>query len=226
MSTNASDDLETTGYFLPEDSQLRLKKLREYVEFLANLSRPRMADEQKESFAEIRPGEVGICLELLEEQIGQVLDELSWPAERGDSVATCEVDAKASAYAYAEAAAPEVAEPVMDDAGNRHIFGVTLNQIDEINLLLDSLRAHGNVVTCSDHAELADVTLSIMGDAIVRDAQKLRDIIDDVHDAQRLEATRGTRNGVREQWASYRLLPVPLPMGSASPIVRRLSICQ
>jgi hypothetical protein len=30
--------------------------------------------------------------------------------------------------------------------------GVTLDQIDEINLLLSSLRALGNVVTC-DHAE-------------------------------------------------------------------------
>ncbi|NMW23282.1 hypothetical protein HFP05_02385, partial [Rhodanobacter denitrificans] len=55
MSTFDSDDLETTGYFLPEDSQLRLKKLREYVEFLANLARPRIADEAKEWYAEIRP---------------------------------------------------------------------------------------------------------------------------------------------------------------------------
>ena len=29
MSTFNSDDLGTTGYFLPEDSQFRLKKLRE-----------------------------------------------------------------------------------------------------------------------------------------------------------------------------------------------------
>ena len=44
MSTFDSDDLETMGYFLPEDSQLRLKKLREYVEFLSHLAQPRMAD--------------------------------------------------------------------------------------------------------------------------------------------------------------------------------------
>jgi hypothetical protein len=80
MSKFDSDDLETTDYFLPEDSQFRLKKLRGYAEFLANLARPRMADEEKEWYAEIRPGEVAICLELLEEQIGQVLNELSWPA--------------------------------------------------------------------------------------------------------------------------------------------------
>jgi len=219
MSTFDSDDLETTGYFLPEDSQLRLKKLREYVGFLTNLARPRMADEEKEWFAEIRPGEVAICLELLEEQIAQVLDELSWPAERGNRAAACEADAKAEACT--EVAEPDVAEPVMDEAGNRHLFGVTLNQIDEINLLVSSLRAHGNVVTCSDHAELSDVTLSIMGDAIVRDVEKLRDIISDIHDEQRLESPHGTKPGVREERAAYLALPARLSMGSTSHIVRQ-----
>jgi len=84
MSTFDSDDLDTMGYFLPEDSQLRLKKLGEYVTFLANLARPRTSDEDREWLVEIRVGEVAICLELLEEQIGLVLDELSWPALLGD----------------------------------------------------------------------------------------------------------------------------------------------
>ena len=214
MSTFDADDLETMGYFLPEDSQLRLKKLREYVEFLANLARPRTSVEEKECYAEIRPGEVAVCLELLEEQIAQVLNELSWPAERG------EADAHANAEDSIEAAEPAVAEPVMDEAGNRCLFGVTLTQLDDINLLLDSLRAHGNVVTCSDHAELSDVTLSIMGDAIVRDAQKLRDIIDDVN-AQQLGPPRGTRTGVREERATYHALPAHLPKASTSHLVRQ-----
>jgi hypothetical protein len=42
MSKFDSDDLETTGYSLPEDSQLRLKKLREHAEFLSHLAQPRM----------------------------------------------------------------------------------------------------------------------------------------------------------------------------------------
>jgi hypothetical protein len=219
MSTFDSDDLETMGYFLPEDSQLRLKKLREYVEFLANLARPRTSVEEKECYAEIRPGEVAICLELLEEQIAQVLNELSWPAERG------EADAHANAEDSIEAAEPAVAEPVMDEAGNRCLFGVTLTQLDDINLLLDSLRAHGNVVTCSDHAELSDVTLSIMGDAIVRDAQKLRAIIDDVN-AQRLGPSHGAKPGVREERATYHALPARLPMASTSHLVRQLPTYQ
>ncbi|WP_255368376.1 hypothetical protein [Rhodanobacter sp. OK091] len=213
------------GYFLPEDSQLRLKKLREYVEFLANLAQPRTSVEEKECYAEIRPGEVAVCLELLEEQIAQVLNELSWPAERGERVAACEADAHANAKDDTEAAEPDVAEPVMDEAGNRCLYGVTLNQLDDINRLLDSLRAHGHVVTCSDHAELSDVTLSIMGDAIVRDAQKLRDIIDDVN-AQKLEPARGTRTGVREERATYRALPARLPMAGTSHLVRQLPTYQ
>jgi hypothetical protein len=188
------------------------------VGFLTNLARPRRPDEDQEWYAEIRPGEVAICLELLEEQTAQVLDELSWPAERGERAAACEADADAGTCT--QAAAPNAAEPVRDEAGNRFLFGVTLDQLDEINLLLSSLRALGNVVTCSDHAELSDVTLSIMGDAIVRDVEKLRDINRDVN-AQELEPSRRTKPGVREEWATYLALPARLPMGSTSHVVRQ-----
>jgi len=223
MSTFDSDDLETMGYFLPEDSQLRLKKLREYVEFLSHLAQPRRPDEEQEYLPEIRPGEVAICLELLEEQIAQVLAELSWPAERRDRTAACET--AANAEACTEAAEPDAAEPVRDEAGKRFLFGVTLDQFDEIGRLLDSLRALGNVVTCSDHAELSDVTLSIMGDAIVRDVEKLRDINRDVN-AQQLESPHGTKPGVREEWATYLALPARLPSGCESYAVRQHPTCQ
>jgi hypothetical protein len=229
MSTIDANDLGMTGYFLPEDSQLRLKQLREYVGFLTNLARPRRPDEDREWYSEIRPGEVAICMELLEEQIGQVLDELSWPAERGERAAAAKADAEAEAEAEAEveaeaeaeAEACPQAEPVRDEAGNRLLFGVTLDQFDKIGRLLDSLRALGNVVTCSDHAELSDVTLSIMGDAIVRDVEKLRDIMSDVH-GRRLEPPHATKPGVREEWATYGVLPPCLPMGNVPPIVRQL----
>src|SRR6185312_4069001 len=223
MSTIDTDDLETTGYFLPVDSQLRLKQLREYVGFLTNLARPRRPNEDREWFSEIRPGEVAICLELLEERIAQVLDELSWPAERGERAAAGEADAEAEACT--EAAKPEVAEPMMDEADHRYLFGVTLDQLDEMNLLLSSLRALGNVVTCSDHAELSDVTLSIMEDAIVRDTEKLRDIVRDVN-VQGLKPPHGTKPGVREEWASYIALPARLPMGRTSHVVQQHPTCQ
>jgi hypothetical protein len=227
MSTIESDDLGTTGYFLPEDSQLRLKQLREYVGFLTNLARPRRPDEDREWYSEIRPGEVAICMELLEEQIGQVLDELSWPAERGERAAAPKVDADAEAEAEActQAATPNTAEPLRDEAGNRLLFGVTLDQFDKIGRLLDSLRALGNVVTCSDHAELSDVTLSIMGDAIVRDVEELRDIMSDVQ-GRKLGPLHATKPGVREEWAIYGVLPACLSTGGVSPIVRQLPTYQ
>lgn len=223
MSTIGANDLGTIGYFLPEDSQLRLKQLREYVGFLTHLARPRRPDEDREWCEEIRPGEVAICMELLEEQIGQVLEELSWPAKRGETSAAGEADADAKACT--KAAEPEVAEPEMDEPDNRLLVGLTLDQIDEINLLLTSLRALGNVVTCSDHAELSDVTLSIMDDAIVRDVMKLRDIMRDV-EAQKLELPQATRPGVREEWATYGVPAACLPTGSVSPIVRQLPTYQ
>ncbi|MGN6382294.1 MAG: XAC0095 family protein [Dyella sp.] len=222
MSTIDSEDRNVTGYFLPEDTQLRLKQLREYVGFLTNLARPRRPDEDSECYNEIRPGEVAICFELIEEQIGLVLDELSWPGERGESAdapsAAAETEKQAEA-SDTDAEKPYGTEPASEEAGNRWIAGVSLGQIDEIHLLLDSLRAHGNVVASSDEAKLKDVTLSIMGDAICRDAQKLRDIVDAIYDDQRLQP-RASKSGVREEHATYFALPASMTTGTAPPILR------
>jgi hypothetical protein len=217
MSTIDSD-LGASGYFLPGDSQLRLKKLREYVGFLANLARPRRADESQEWAAAIHSGEVAVCLELLEEQLGQVLDELSWLAGRGEGAAARGADAQA------EAAEPGIAPPGMDEAGSRYAFGVTVDQIDAINLLIDMLRAHGDVVAASDAADFDAHTLSTVGNAIFFGANKLREIILDV-EAQRLEGERGSRNGVRDGRGAYRVLPTRLPMRGAAPVTRQLVTC-
>lgn len=210
MSTIDSEDRTVTGYFLPEDTQLRLKQLREYVGFLTNLARPRRPDEDSECYNEIRPGEVAICFELIEEQIGLVLDELSWPGERGESAdapSTAADTEKQAEAADTDAEKPYAADPGSEEAGYRWIAGVSLSQIDEIHLLLDSLRAHGNVVASSDEAKLKNVTLSVMGDAICRDAQKLRDIVDAIDDEQRLQP-RASKPGVREEHTGY-CVPTP-----------------
>jgi hypothetical protein len=225
MSTIDSDDLEATGYFLPEDSQLRLKQLREYMAFLANLARPRRPDEDREWTVEIRVGEVAICLELLEEQIGQVLEELSWPAERGLRAAVQQKDDTAPVAMEAEATKPEAAEEGTDGPGVPYLFGVTLNQVDEINLLLEMIGAHSDVVIASHEAEFADHTLSLVGHAIFCDTQKLRDIIRDVNE-QRLQPVRGTRTGVREERVAYHALPACLSMPGASRVVRQLPTYQ
>jgi hypothetical protein len=233
MSTIDSDDLDTTGYFLPEDSWSRLKNLHEYVGFLANLARPRRPDEDREWYSEIRPGEVAICMELLEEQIGQVLEELSWPAERGERAVAPEAEAEGDAEPEVMTAAeavetgdtePELAGPARSEASKRYVAGVTLDQIDELARLGDILRAHGDVVVATAQADFADVTLSIMGDAILEHAERLQDIIRDVDGAQRIDDPHGTKPGVREEQASYLALPMRMPMSGVSPIVRQLPI--
>ena len=231
MSTFDSNDLGTKGYFLPEDSQLRLKQLREYVGFLTNLARPRRPDEDQEWYSEIRPGEVAICMELLEEQIAQVLAELSWPAERGERAAAPEAKAEREAEPEVMTAAeavepddtePELAGPARSEAGKRYVAGVTLDQIDELARLGDILRAHGDVVVATDQADFADITLSIMGDAILEHAERLQDIIRDVDCTQRLDEPHRPKPGVCEERASYLALPMRVPMGSASPTVQQL----
>ena len=225
MSTIDSEDRNVTGYFLPEDTQLRLKQLREYVGFLTNLARPRRPDEDSECYNEIRPGEVAICFELIEEQIGLVLDELSWPGERGEpaeapkAAADAETDAEAEA-ADTEAEASYVAEPATNAASIRYVAGVTLSQIDEMHLLLGSLYAYGNVVVCTDHAELSEATLTVMGDAIYRDVDALRDILREIDGPQRLEPPLVVKPGVREEEATYLALPTQMPMSNTSHVVR------
>jgi hypothetical protein len=206
MSTFDSNDPEKmTGYFLPQDRQFRLKKLREYVEFLAHLARPRMADEEREGVPGIRVGEVAICLELLAEQMGLVLDDISWPACRSESEAALEADAE-----------PEAAEEVPGDAGGRYLFGVTLEQVDTLSRLIDMIAAHGDVVIASDDAEFADHTLSALGDAIFNDARTVREILRQV-ELQELGPARGPRTGVGEERASYRAGQARLRGDSASP---------
>lgn len=236
MSKIELKDMVTTGYFLPEDTQLRLKQLREYVTFLSNLARPRRPDEDNEWYAEIRTGEVAICLELLAEQIAQVLDELSYPAERGDKAAAPEVTADAepeeeerkagAAYADADDTEPESAIPLMNEAGKRYVSGVTLDQIDELARLGDILRAHGDVVTATDQADFAAVTLSIMGDAIIRDAERLRDIMRDVDCGQRLDEPLDSNGGVQDETATYLATPACRPLRVRSRPSARLSVVE
>jgi len=179
MSTFDSYDRETMGYFLPEDSQLRLQKLREYAEFLSYIAQPRTPDVQQEWIPEIHVGQVAICLELLAEQVGLVLNDLSFPAYRSESDA---------------AAMP-------DDADGRYLFGMTLEQVDTLNQLIDMIVAHGDVVTASHDAELADHTLSLLGHAIFSDARAVREIIRQL-ESQRLNP-RNSQPGVSEEQGVY-----------------------
>ncbi|MHB1059758.1 MAG: hypothetical protein ACYC0F_17935 [Rhodanobacter sp.] len=98
---------------------------------------------------------------------------------------------------------PEPAGPAMDEAGKPYVSGVTLEQIDELARLGDILRTPGDVVVATDQADFADVTLTIMGDAILRDAERLRDIIRAIDSMQRLDGRRRSHADVQEEAATY-----------------------
>lgn len=194
MATFDADDRNTMGYFLPENSQLRLQKLRDYAEFLSHIAQPRTPDVQQEWVPEINTEQVAICLEFLVEQMDLVLDGLSFPAYRAERDASPAADET-----------PYATETMPDDAGGRYRFGMSLDQVDALNHLIDMIVAHGDVVTASHGAELADHTLSLLGHAIFNDARAVRDIIR-VVESQRLGAARGSHTGVGEERGVYRVV--------------------
>jgi len=155
---------------------------------------------------------VAICLELLAEQVGLVLDEMSWPAYRSESEAAAEAGA-------------EPAKEVPGDADERYRFGMTMEQIDTLNRLIDMIVAHGDVVIASDEAEFADHTLSVLGDAIFNDARAVRAIMRQVG-SQRLNPARGSQTGVGEERATYHAGRACLPAGRVSHVARQLPTYQ
>ena len=220
MSNHDTNDRKPGGGVLPEGTQLRLEKLHAYVASLVKLLQPGQADESADEGVPMPPAAMAICLEQLEQQIAQLMAAFSPPGERGSDAAASAADAGADVHAgegddIAETNA--ALEDIIDPAtGKRYVSGVTLEQIDDMNLLLASLRALGNVVVCSDHAELSSDTLTVMGDAIYRDVRSLREIVDAIYESQAL-GKRYELHSVCEAHATYLALPEPSFTGSASP---------
>jgi hypothetical protein len=191
MSKRESDDPGMPGYFLPEDSQLRLAKLSDHIRFLARLAQPRTWDEGRQCALEVPVGELAICLELLAEQADLVLQEMSWFAPRQAGSSAAERSAES-------AATPDVS----DTADQRFAFGITLDQIDALDRLIQTICAHGDVVAAGYNAELAHHTLPLMGQAIYDAAATVRTLLDQV-EAQRLGQASNPRSGVGEEHAAY-----------------------
>ncbi|WP_425501602.1 XAC0095 family protein, partial [Pseudoxanthomonas kalamensis] len=95
MAHDRLDDEDMPGYFLPEDSQFRLAKLRDHVRFLVRLALPRTQAEERAAEPKVRMGELALCLELLADQVDLVLDALSYPAQRTDTMRDAWSDATA-----------------------------------------------------------------------------------------------------------------------------------
>ena len=198
MSTHASDNLDRLGYFLPEDSQQRLKRLCENLRFLVQLAQPRTRDEELEREPDVYMGDVAMCLELLGEQADLVLDALSWRQAPG-SLREEDDDDGAS-----EAAAD--VEEENDTADERFAFGLTVTQVDALDRLARTISAHGDVVTTGRTAELAEGTLSQLGQAIFDAAAALQDLLDQV-ETQRLGHAAGPDTRVREARGVYAACP-------------------
>jgi hypothetical protein len=195
MSKCEAGDLDLPGYFLPEDSQFRLAKLRNYMEFLSRLAQPRSADEEREEATEVRPSELSICLELLAEQADLVLAEISWVSSRQAVASAAERDAEHDGESEAMTEVP-------DAAGERFVFGLTVDQVDALHRLVQTIAAHGDVLALGDTAELADGTVPTLGQAIHDAAATVRTILDQAT-TQRLGHGPRTRTGVGEERAVY-----------------------
>ena len=162
MSKHDWDENDTTGYFLSEDSQARLRKLHEHMVFLSQLAQPRSADEEPSGWGpQIVGSELAVCMELLAEQAEWVLDAVSWPAERRARKTPGEV----------------AAEREQGEAQEDFAFGITLEQIEALNRLVDSLSADGEASTGSGEAIAAEAAQSAVESAMHDGLDALREIL-------------------------------------------------
>ena len=68
---------------------------------------------------------------------------------------------------------------------DRLVFGVTIDQIDELNSLLRTITANGDMVTVCSADALHPQSVSTLGEAIFNAALAVRDVFDQVEE-QRL----------------------------------------
>lgn len=187
MAHDRLDDDDMPGYFLPEDSQFRLTKLRDHVRFLVRLAQPRTQAEERAAEPKVRMGELALCLELLAEQVGLVLDALYYPAQRTDTVQ----------YARHAAAA------LGSDTGGA-AFRVTLEQLHHLSLLAGTVSVHAQVLTAADGSEHAGQALPQAGEALCEAANAMRALVEKI---ERQPLHDVASNAVREERAVYALEP-------------------
>ena len=236
MSEHALDQKQTRGYLLSEDGQFRLKQLHGHMVFLSQLAQSRTRDEEEDAAPEVSLGELAVCLQLLAEQAAQVLEQASWPArreaERAPSYAAHE--AERSEEGAIEDEAPPVAaaedaaagEDALDAEANeavRFVFGVTLDQMDELDRLLRLVTALGDAVFCTAEDGLAEGSLHALGHAIYDDALAVQAIVEQVT-AQRLPWARKPPSRVREAPAVYHAGPTPRAVAGAQATVLPLPL--
>ena len=203
MAKFDSEDRGVRGYFLTEDGEFRLRKLHAHMLFLSQLAEPRTDEE--EDGPEIDAAALAGCLELLAEQVQQVIDTVSWPArmeaKRKPASANDGRDCIATGSDAGKAAEPAAMGPPDVGAANvDYVFGMTLDQMDELNRLTDMLAAQGNLLTAGSASNLAEGTVTVVGASIFEGATAVHDIVRQIGSQH-----PGTRDGwkVREMPAVY-----------------------
>lgn len=215
MSNHDTHDTERAGYFLPEDDRTRLTKLRDHMEFLSRLAEPRTYDEEQDDPPEVSHGDLATCLAMLAEQAELVLEAMAWrprpdaPSKARVATATDECAAPSDAPAddpeanpYATPYATRESSARAADVPEAYVFGVTIDQADALDRLVQTLMAHGDVLASGHEDDLADATVPTLGLAISEGADAVRDILEQVQD-QLIEHSAKPHRGVREDRPAY-----------------------
>ncbi|MEN4905099.1 hypothetical protein [Luteimonas sp. TWI1437] len=215
MSNHDTHDTERAGYFLPEDDRTRLAKLRDHMEFLSRLAEPRTRDEELDDPPEVSHGELATCLAMLAEQAELVLEAMAWrprpdaPSKPRAATATNDAaappsepadDPEATPYATPYATTDSPARAI--DIPEAYVFGVTIDQADALDRLVQTLMAHGDVLASGHEDDLADATVPTLGLAISEGADAVREILEQVQD-QLIERSAKSHSGVREDRPAY-----------------------
>jgi hypothetical protein len=195
--SEASNDVDVQGYALPQDDRQRLAKLGQCIRFLARLAQPGSDDPLRAWTSRARLSELASGLQALAQQ-------LDAPSEGWAALSTAaSADEGVVAAAGADVGRDGQHEPLM--------FGMTMDQLDALDRLVQLIRAHGDVVSAHRMADLAGGTLAMMGHAIFDEATEVRRILDEVEDQRWPESAR-PRVGVDEERAFYAAGPVGVPV--------------
>jgi hypothetical protein len=200
MVEHTFDNQDMTGYFLPGDSQLLLKQLSNHIRFLARLAQPRLPDETQQGAPVMGVAEWMFCLDQLAEQLDVVLQALSWPARRVKEREAA--DAPQTAVGANADADADAADDAMPAIRGGFVFGVTLDQIDTLNRLVERIKAYGDAVSADGMADFAEGTLTMLGHTIFDKAVEVDEVLVEIEAQQMPQGTR-LRFAVEEPRAAY-----------------------
>ncbi|TBV77018.1 XAC0095 family protein [Pseudoxanthomonas winnipegensis] len=216
MNERAFGEHGEMSYLLPEDSQQRLRQLREHLEFLARLVQQRTADASLACSPQFLLSEWRSSLGLVIEQLAQVLDAAKGPARYAPAHASPDEVTHEAVHASSSAnAGTPRTKPYDFNASPRMLFGVTLDQVDALNLLLDTIRAYADAVSAEDMADFAEGTLSRLGHSIFDRAGEALALLGEIQDQPLPDAPHVPPSSVGEPRATYHVPRVAIGLQAA-----------